>query len=70
MTYYVTVGQKQDSVYHTAKDCRQLKREPLEATKDDIDRMGLRECKVCAGEYDCTACDRSYHNALKEHAQE
>jgi len=56
-------------VYHTDKDCRMLKREPIEASERDIDVMGLRECKICAGDADHTAGNgnREYYNLACSH---
>jgi len=70
MTKWVKRGQKQCNVFHTNKDCRQLKREPIKATQRDIDILELSECKVCAGEADYSPCDRGYYEALKEAADD
>ncbi len=70
MTKWVKRGQKQNRVYHTDKECRRLRSEPVEINEQGVEMLRLNECKVCAGTGDYTACDRGYHNALKAAAKD
>lgn len=70
MSRWVTVGQKQDRVYHTNKECSNLKREPMEVSQADTERMHLRECKVCANAVENDECgNRMHQKALKNAAK-
>ena len=41
---------RQEGVFHTDKDCRQIKTFPRPKKRGPLEDWGYEECKVCAGE--------------------
>ncbi len=68
MTKWIRQGAKDCRVYHTDKDCKQLKQAPVKATPNAINAHNMRECKVCAGTVQQGDSSQDHLNALKEAA--
>jgi len=71
MSVYVSQSVHSRNKYHTemcrnAEDINKIR----EVSKAQADRMGLEECRICAGETPEKNDDWSYQNALREAARE
>lgn len=72
MTVYISANNRSKSnerTYHTDEDCHCFPKNPLPKSLEQVERMGLDECKVCAGEKSDWTYSNDHFEALKAAAR-